>query len=190
MQLSGVARAILIALGVVWALVEARQSRVVRADASRADRGSRAVVVLAVGTGFVAATAVAKWVPSTAVPHGAVLGAIGLGLLGFGIFLRIWSIRTLGRYFTFTVQTSGDQPVITTGPYRFVRHPGYAGLLLISVGIGLQLANWLAAVVVTVAAGGGLLYRITVEERALLRDLGAAYRQYASTRKRLIPFIW
>lgn len=190
MQLSALARALLIALAVVWALVEARQSQVMRADATRADRGGRAVVVLAIAIGFVAAAAVARWVPATAMPHSAVLGAIGLGMLGSGIVLRIWSIRTLGRYFTFTVQTSGDQPVITAGPYRVIRHPGYAGLLLISVGVGLQLANWLAAVVVTVAATGGLVYRIRVEERALLRDLGPAYREYAATHRRLIPYVW
>ncbi|MEV4413774.1 isoprenylcysteine carboxylmethyltransferase family protein [Catellatospora sp. NPDC049609] len=190
MQLSALARGILIALGLVWVLVEVRQSRVVRADASRADRGSREVVVLAIGAGLVAAVAVARWVPSAALPPSAVVGWIGCGLVAFGIVLRIWSIRTLGRYFTFTVQTSGDQPVITAGPYRVVRHPGYTGLLLLSVGIGLLLANWLAVVVVTAAATGGLSYRIRIEERELLRDLGPAYREYAATRKRLIPFIW
>lgn len=188
--MSAVARGILIALGLAWVLVEVRQSRVVRADASRADRGSRRVVVLAIGAGFAAATAVAHWVPSAAMPQRVLAGWIGLGLLGFGIVLRIWSIRTLGRYFTFTVQTSGDQPVIATGPYRVVRHPGYSGLLLISVGIGLLLPNWLAAAVVTVAATSGLRYRIAIEEQALLRDLGPAYRRYAATRKRLIPFVW
>ncbi len=184
------AHVMLIAVGLVWVAVEVRQSRVVRAEADRADRGSLLVVVFAIGAGFVAATVVARHLPAAAMPQSAVLGWIGSLLVVTGIVLRIWSIRTLGRYFTFTVQTSHDQSVITTGPYRVIRHPGYTGLLLVSAGIGLLLANWLAALVVVGAAAAGLIYRITVEERALLRDLGPAYREYAATRKRLIPFVW
>ncbi|MEU8006225.1 isoprenylcysteine carboxylmethyltransferase family protein [Catellatospora sp. NPDC049111] len=190
MPLSMAARVVLITLGLAWAVVEVRQSRVVRAEANLADRGSRRVVVFAIGAGVIAATAVARYMPAAAIPPSAALGWIGFGLLVSGMALRIWSIRTLGRYFTFTVQTSGDQAVIATGPYRVIRHPGYAGLLLVSAGIGLLLANWLAEVVVIAAAAAGLVHRITVEERALLRDLGSAYREYAATRARLIPFIW
>jgi protein-S-isoprenylcysteine O-methyltransferase Ste14 len=48
----------------------------------------------------------------------------------------------LGHYFTFTVMTSANQPVITTGPYRVLRHPSYAGILLVLAGIGLSYGNW------------------------------------------------
>ena len=62
---------------------------------------------------------------------------IGLVVFWFGIALRFWSFQALGRYFTFIVQTSADQPVITSGPYRFVRHPSYAAVLLMVMGVGL-----------------------------------------------------
>lgn len=66
--------------------------------------------------------------------------AFAIYLAGFA--MRRWSEMTLGRYFTFTVMTSADQPVITNGPYRFVRHPGYSGVLLVVLGAGLVTGNW------------------------------------------------
>ena len=107
-----------------------------------------------------------------------------------GVFLRFWSFHTLGRYFTFTVQTSSDQPVISSGPYRVIRHPSYAGLLLIFVAVGVFIGNWWSLAGLIVAVGGGLVFRIRVEERALMQNLGEGYRVYAATHKRLVPLIW
>lgn len=115
---------------------------------------------------------------------------IGLCILWYGIALRIWSFRTLGRYFTFTVQTCGDQPVITPGPYRVIRHPSYAAILLAVMGLGLFIANWLSLFTLAAAVVCDLAYRIRVEERAQLQDLGEDHRNYAATHKRLVPFIW
>jgi protein-S-isoprenylcysteine O-methyltransferase Ste14 len=116
--------------------------------------------------------------------------SIGLVLFWGGIFLRVWSFRTLGRYFTFTLQTSSDQPVITDGPYRAIRHPSYAGLLLIIMAVGVFIGNWWSLVCLTVAMAGGLVFRIRVEERALMQNLGESYRSYAATHRRLVPFVW
>jgi protein-S-isoprenylcysteine O-methyltransferase Ste14 len=99
-------------------------------------------------------------------------------------------MSTLGRYFTFTVQASADQPVITDGPYHFVRHPGYTGVLLSMMGLGLLLANWLSVVVLAVVVAAGLTYRISVEERALVATLGQPYEDYRSSRRRLVPYVW
>jgi protein-S-isoprenylcysteine O-methyltransferase Ste14 len=71
-----------------------------------------------------------------------------------------------------------------------IRHPSYAGLLLIIVAVGLFIGNWWSLVCLTVATAGGLVLRIRVEERALMQDLGANYRSYAATHKRLVPFVW
>jgi protein-S-isoprenylcysteine O-methyltransferase Ste14 len=88
------------------------------------------------------------------------------------------------------VQTSADQPVITDGPYRVIRHPSYGGILLAVPGIGLFIGNWLSLIVLTVPVACGLVLRIRIEERALLRSLGDDYRTYAAAQKRLVPFIW
>jgi protein-S-isoprenylcysteine O-methyltransferase Ste14 len=80
--------------------------------------------------GAVVAIVASQSAPAAAIRPAAVAAWIGLGIFWCGIALRLWSFRTLGRYFTVTVQTSGDQPVITSGPYRAIRHPSYAGILL------------------------------------------------------------
>jgi protein-S-isoprenylcysteine O-methyltransferase Ste14 len=86
--------------------------------------------------------------------------------------------------------TSSDQPVITGGPYRILRHPSYTGILLIVIGVGAVLGNWLGLVVIAATTAAGLGYRIHVEETALLAELGERYRVYADQHKRLIPFVW
>src|SRR5262249_24069553 len=119
-----------------------------------------------------------------------VLGVLSLLLMWSGIALRWWCFRTLGRYFTFTVMTSRDQTIVTSGPYGVLRHPSYAGVLLVLLGLGLSLGNWLSVVAVMFFALVGLLNRIRVEEAALSEALGPTYTEFARTRKRLIPSVW
>jgi protein-S-isoprenylcysteine O-methyltransferase Ste14 len=171
-------------------VLELRQGVNRRPEGVKAGWGSEIVFRLAIVAGVLVAIVLSRVAPAAAIQLAAVTAWIGLGLLWCGIGLRFWSFRTLGRYFTFIVQTSGDQPVITGGPYRVIRHPSYAGLLLAVVGLGLVVGNWLSLVSLTIAVGCGLVFRIRVEERALLQNLGDDYRSYAATRKRLIPFIW
>jgi len=185
-----IVRWVVVATAAIWVMLELRQSVTRRPDAARADLGSELVFRLIVGAGALLAGALSK-VASSGVIHPVGL-SVGVALVLFwgGIGLRYWSFRTLGRYFTFTVQTSLDQPVVTGGPYRVIRHPGYAGLLLVIMGFGLLIGNWWSLGGLTLAVSCGLVFRIRVEERALMRDLGEGYRAYASTRKRLVPFVW
>jgi protein-S-isoprenylcysteine O-methyltransferase Ste14 len=131
-----------------------------------------------------------KIVPGADIRPPLVSVVVGIVIFSAGEALRVWSKVALGRYFTYTVQTSSDQPVITSGPYRFVRHPSYTGILLIAIGIGAALGNWLGLGALTLLTLVALAYRIHVEEIALLEDLGDRYRTYAEHHKRLIPFVW
>ncbi len=184
-----VAHGLLIATAFIWLVVELRQSMNTRPEADVADRGSRFSIRIFAIVGVVGAV-LTKHVTATDIHPVSVLAWIGLGVLWCGIGLRFWSFRTLGRYFTFTVQTSSDQPVINAGPYRLIRHPSYAGVLGAVIGLGLFFANWLSLVCLTGAVLCGIVYRITVEERALLEAIGEPYRRYAATHKRLVPFVW
>lgn len=80
--------------------------------------------------------------------------------------------------------------MIATGPYRFVRHPAYAGALVMIIGAGFVEGNWVGLLFLTVLLAVPLLYRIHVEEDTLLTEMGERYGEYAWTHKRLIPFIW
>jgi protein-S-isoprenylcysteine O-methyltransferase Ste14 len=161
-----------------------------RAEASNRDRGSRIVLRLAAAPGVVLLALSPRIAPAAAIhpPLGSVV--VGIVLVVAGEAMRVWSKVTLGRYFTYTVMTSADQPVITSGPYRYLRHPSYTGIMLFALGAGFVWGNWLGLAAVTVFVFLGVRYRIHVEERALLEELGDRYRTYAELHKRLIPFVW
>ena len=184
-----VATLILVCTLALWLVIEFRQALNRRAEATSTDRGSLAFLRVCVLVGALLA-AFASRVAAAAFPYGPFIFGISLAVAWAGIALRWWAFRTLGRYFTFTVMTSPNQPVITNGPYRFVRHPSYTGLLLIIAGIGFNYGNWLSLASLVLFPLIGFVYRIRVEEAALEATLGEAYTSYAAGRKRLIPFVW
>jgi protein-S-isoprenylcysteine O-methyltransferase Ste14 len=80
--------------------------------------------------------------------------------------------------------------VIVTGPYRVLRHPSYAGILLAVIGVGLASANWADLLCGLFLVITPLLWRIHVEEKALKATVGDRYRTYAAQHKRLVPLVW
>jgi protein-S-isoprenylcysteine O-methyltransferase Ste14 len=110
--------------------------------------------------------------------------------MGAGIAIRQWAVATLGRFFTIDVRVQPGQTVVDRGPYRWVRHPAYTGLILTFLGFGLALGNWAALGVAFLVPTAGLVYRIHFEERALLEGLGEPYRRFAEGRPRLFPGVW
>jgi len=153
------------------------------------DRGSTAVIVVAGWIGMFSAFAVAG---STAfvIQRGQkawfVVGIVTL-LAGSAIRRHCW--RMLGEYFTGNVRAALDQPVIQGGAYRWVRHPSYTGGLLMYIGTALGLTNWLSLLIVTVPVLAAYIYRVRVEERALLASLGPRYQEYMQRTKRFVPFV-
>ncbi len=83
-----------------------------------------------------------------------------------------------------------DHQLITTGPYRRLRHPSYAGSLLTLAGIGLALGSWLSLLLAVLGALIGFTRRIQIEEAALQTRFGAAYTAWAQRTWRLVPFMW
>ena len=106
------------------------------------------------------------------------------------VALRAWSIITLGRFFQYSIGIQSGHTVVTTGPYRFVRHPSYTGLLMGVIGYALACGDVWSLVAAAVLAGLGLTVRIRVEERQLRESLGADYDEFAASRKRLIPGVF
>jgi protein-S-isoprenylcysteine O-methyltransferase Ste14 len=128
--------------------------------------------------------------PAAVIGGGVYVFGLGVVLGWFGMLLRWWSFVSLGKYFTVVVETSADQPVVTRGPYRVLRHPGYTGLLLAFAGAGLMMGNWLGAAGAFVLLLAVLIHRVRIEERALTAALGDRYREFAASRARLIPYVW
>lgn len=112
----------------------------------------------------------------------------GIFLILVGILVRQWAIFVLGRFFTTAVGVQNSQKVVNYGPYRFVRHPSYLGLFIIILGIGLALHSWGGIIVLLVMNGLAFGYRIQIEEKVLVSELGEDYIQYMKRTKRIIPF--
>ena len=115
---------------------------------------------------------------------------LGLGMLLGGTIFRVWAIRTLGKSFTATIQTQQGQQIITTGAYRYVRHPSYLGAYLAIVGSAVFMHTYFSIVFAAVVMFFAYLYRIVYEEQALAEDFGEAYINYQQKTKRMIPFIF
>jgi len=175
----------------VWVVAEVRQSQRTRSDATETDAGSRQLLRITIGAGWFLAFISVNRFPEATIRSGRVASYIvGVALVWVGAGLRLWAFQTLGRYFTFSVMTSADQKVVTAGPYRLIRHPGYAGGALAMAGVGLAMGNWISAVALTLVPLIGTINRIRVEEAALLAAIGYSYRSYADGRKRLVPYLW
>jgi protein-S-isoprenylcysteine O-methyltransferase Ste14 len=115
---------------------------------------------------------------------------IGILVMALGLGLRILAIQTLGAAFRTTIETHEHQPVIRNGPYRLIRHPSYSGILLMCLGYGLAVQNWLSLLVAVLLPLSALAYRMRVEEKALVASLGPEYEEYQRHTKKIIPWIW
>ena len=114
----------------------------------------------------------------------------GLVVLALGVAVRQWSHLTLGRFHQGVVTVHDEHEVVTTGPYRWVRHPMYAGSAVAFLGVGLALGTWPGLALCFLGTLPAMLRRIHVEERVLRGSLGEAYGAYADGRKRLVPGVW
>ena len=176
----------------VWAIAERIVSfRDLRSGAwkSKQDAGSVMAVAAGVIAGFIAAFALASG-DALGLPDPVVWLGLGLVVAWAGMLLRLWAVLTLGRFFTTTVVVRPEQTVVTSGPYGFVRHPSYLGLLVLLFGFGLSMGNLASAAAMVALPTMGLLWRIRVEESALRAGLGDAYVEYCKGRARLVPGIW
>jgi protein-S-isoprenylcysteine O-methyltransferase Ste14 len=157
----------------------------------RADRRSLVAVVVSVAVGVAGAFVLASDVSGAAIPVGRwPVFVLGLILMWAGIAVRQWAVTLLGRFFTVDVRIQTDQVVVDRGPYRWVRHPSYAGMILTFVGMGLALGNWVSLAALAVVPTAGLVVRVHVEEAALTENLGEPYRRFSAGRPRLFPGLW
>jgi protein-S-isoprenylcysteine O-methyltransferase Ste14 len=175
-----------------WGMMELSQrSQPSREAATKiAGIGGRLVALAFVIATTVVATLTPRVFPAAAIRPGAVAFAAGMVVLLAGLVLRGWSFKALGQYFTHTVMVSSDQPVIASGPYRVLRHPSYTGIILAAIGIGLASANCADLAGLLLLTLTALLWRIRIEEAALMTTLGDRYRVYAAQHKRLVPLVW
>jgi len=119
--------------------------------------------------------------------HSVVLATIGTLVFACGIALAVWARLHLGRNWGMPMTQRAEPELVTSGPYRFVRHPIYTGLLTAMLGTAL-VDNLLGLIVVAVLVAY-FYYCGTIEERNLTATFPTAYPEYRSRTKMLIPFL-
>lgn len=119
------------------------------------------------------------------------LRAAGLIAVAAGYGLALWAML-VNRFFSSVVRIQSDrgQHVVTSGPYAFIRHPGYLAGFVIILASGAALGSWIAAAALIIPSVPGLLYRAVTEDRVLQAEL-PGYRDYAArVHWRVLPGIW
>jgi protein-S-isoprenylcysteine O-methyltransferase Ste14 len=117
-------------------------------------------------------------------------GICGIALMLAGICVRWVAVYSLGEYFTRKVTILEDHRVVQSGLYKYLRHPSYSGFLLGNLGLGLAFSNWLSLIIIFVPTFAAALYRMHVEEKALVQAFGREYIDYCRATKRLIPKLY
>jgi protein-S-isoprenylcysteine O-methyltransferase Ste14 len=123
-------------------------------------------------------------------PRSLWLQIMGLFLVFFGSTLFVWARRTLGKFYSGHVSVVEGQPLIQDGPYRFIRHPAYAGYLLMALGIACGYSSVIGLIIILSILLPSAIYRIRVEDKLLAEYFGVQFDNYACRTKRLLPLVW
>ena len=114
---------------------------------------------------------------------------IGIALFALGGWLRLWPVATLGDRFSGLVAIQPGHRLVTSGVYRFIRHPSYLGLMVSSLGWSLVFRSGIG-VIITALTLPPLLARIDSEEKLLRSHFGADHDAYRARTWRMIPGLW
>lgn len=114
---------------------------------------------------------------------------VGLFFYVVGFLTMHYSEWYLGKHFSVEVGIQEEHKLVAVGPYRYLLHPRYAGIILFSFGIALVFRSWigLALAAVTVAV---VFWRIHDEEKLMRQEFGTEWEEFAAKRWRLIPFVF
>jgi protein-S-isoprenylcysteine O-methyltransferase Ste14 len=190
------AAAVFIAACLIWLIPEMIGMFQQKANVSRKtvlvqDRGS---LVLLIGMQWVglALNFLLAWLfPARAILwQRKALFLLGVIFMLLGVALRWYAIGKLGRYFTRDIAVSADQQVVQHGPYRWIRHPAYSGTFLTMLGVGLAMTNLASLISLLFCVFLGHFYRVSIEEKALIRTIGQPYIEYMRRTKRFIPRVF
>jgi protein-S-isoprenylcysteine O-methyltransferase Ste14 len=190
------ATALFIAACLIWNVPEMlgvikQSAKVSRKDASVQDRGSLHILIGLLWTGIALNFLLGWLIPAAAITwHRTALFLAAVTLILLGVALRWYSIWTLGVYFTRDVAVSADQKVVQIGPYRSIRHPAYSGTFLTMLGVGLAMTNWASLIALLLCVFSGHLYRVRVEEKALIQAIGQPYIEYMQHTRLFIPWVF
>ena len=177
--------AIFISLYILWMIIEFRVSKEDVNTEGKNTSDSATCQLYGVGQALTIFTAL--WFPSVW-PVPKVAHFVGINIFLLGVLYRLWAIRTLRQFYSHRVRTVSQHQIVASGPYRFTRHPAYAGMIIANAGISMYFFNWVTLCVFLFILVPAILLRIVIEEKTLFGIKG--YSEFAKNRKRLLPGVW
>ena len=117
------------------------------------------------------------------------LNVVGLIIGVIGIIVRVIALKTLGKYFTKTLKKIKGHELVKKGIYKYIRHPGYSGNIILWIGLSVSVGNIISIISITLLLIIAYTYRIKMEEEMLIKIFGDKYIEYKKETKRVIPFI-
>ena len=183
---------LVLAIWAVWELYWGISSRRVKRAASKEPLATRIPVLMGLVLGFVLLLApgwLGYFFGQRFLPADDAFYFTGLAVLLFGVYWAFWARYTLGSNWSGRVTIKEDHELVVRGPYRFVRHPIYTGVLFAYAGTTLalgQVGNLFAIAVMV----GVFAHKIRLEEKVLDQHFGSRYADYRKTAKTLVPLLW
>jgi protein-S-isoprenylcysteine O-methyltransferase len=117
-----------------------------------------------------------------------VVSSFGVILCAVGMAFLVWARQHLGRNWSQTVSIKKGHELVTSGPYRYVRHPMYAGGLVACIGSAIVCGG--AWIFLLIILGGLFLWRVGAEDKLMAQQFPNEYPNYKKRTKALIPFVW
>jgi len=114
----------------------------------------------------------------------------GVVAMLLGLLLRVWASLVLGAFYTRTLRTQSEQRLITEGPYKAIRHPGYLGVIMLWLGGAVATGNVIAILLISLPILRVYKRRIEAEEVMLAAAFPQEYENYARRTRRLIPLLY
>ena len=123
-------------------------------------------------------------------PRSAAMQAGGILLIIAGFALRFWTRLAIRELYSGHVEVQETHRLVQAGPYRYIRHPGYAGFLLMALGLSVGYSSLIGLAAIPLLLLPGLAYRMKVEEKLLNAHFGDEFQQYRAKTWRIIPGLW
>ena len=186
-------RIVWLLLCLVWVAAEARLARQSRLDQhtllhseQRSQRWLWLSVLVSLGLGLEFKQLAWLPIPIDYLPR----QLLAMLLFAAGLYLRYWAVGQLGKFFTTDITIQRQQHLITSGPYRWIRHPAYTGLLMALTGAGLAMGDYLALLMLSLPTFLAFKVRIDLEEQMLQKAFTDSYLNYSKNTWKLLPWLY
>jgi protein-S-isoprenylcysteine O-methyltransferase Ste14 len=173
----------------VYWMISARGVKPVQRHESPASRAAHIVPLIIVTVLLTSPSLPVPWLGTQIFPSSVGLALTGAAITVVGLSLTVWARRLLGTNWSGTVTVKEEHELITAGPYRYVRHPIYSGLLLAFVGSALAWGQTRALLGLAIATFA-LWRKWRLEERFMRETFGTAYSDYAARTPAVIPRLY